>query len=234
MSSPSTALALACVLIAGAGLHQAGSTMPQTVPQPAAAAPAPATATPPDASEVRFAGEILRGQAFERDIGHSLLFRLTPATSEDGGGWVIEILPPMQKPDDPVEFSEIATPPYHAYNERYVAAAFGYSTKEAMDTPLRKFQFVQSVADEHIANEVVNAMLYPSIVPDSEKARIDAEAAGVFLGTGQLHILRSRITPGKGDPDTIAWIKFEVVVNFASNVTLQQVLAPQPPPTRHR
>jgi hypothetical protein len=226
MSSSFTVLALAYVLIAGVGIRQTDSATPQTAPQPPAATPS-ATA---DASEVHFTGEILRGQVFERDIGHGLLFRLTPATSQEGGGWVIEILPPTQKPDDPVEFSEIATPPYHAYNERYVAAAFGYSAKEAMDAPLRKFQFVQSVADEHIANEVVNAMLYPSIVPDSEKARIAAEAEGVILGTGQLHILRSRITVGKGDPDTIASIKFDVVLNFASDVTLEQVLAPKPPP----
>jgi len=223
-----TTFALACALTASA----------QTAPPQTAAQPAPSPAAPqPAASEVRFTGEVLRDQIYERDIGHDLLFRLTPATSDDGGGWVIEILPPTQKPDDPVEFSEIATPPYHAYNERYVAAAFGYSAKEALESPLRKFQFVQSLADDHIASEVVNAMLYPSIVPEPEKERISAEAAGIFLGTGQLRILGSQIVPGKGQPDVIASIKFEVVLNFDTDVTLQQVLAPQPPPAapkRHR
>jgi len=184
------------------------------------------------AAEIRFTGEAVRGQPFERDIGHNLTFRLTPATSDEGGGWVIEILPPVEQPDDPVEFSAIATPPYHAYNDRYVAAAFGYSAKEAVHATLRKFYFVQSVNDEHIADEVVNAALYPSTVSDGDKLRIAAEAAGVKLGRGELRILHSRITPGKGEPDTIAWIKFEVVLNFSPGITLQDVLAPKPPDAR--
>ncbi len=80
------------------------------------------------------------------------------------------------------------------------------------------------------ADEVVNAALYPSTVGESEKARIAAEAAALELGTGELHILRSRVIQGKaGAPDTIAWIKFEVVLNFSSGLTLQDVLAPHPP-----
>ena len=111
-----TVLALAFSLTAAA---QTG--VPPAAPPQAAAASAPQ----PDSSELSFTGEVLRGQPYDHDIGHDLVFHLTPATSDDGGGWVIEILPVRQAPDDPVEFSEIATPPYHAYNERYVAAAFG-------------------------------------------------------------------------------------------------------------
>jgi hypothetical protein len=51
-----------------------------------------------------------------------------------------------------------------------------------------------------------------------------------MLGTGQLRIVHSRITPGKdGAPDVIASIKFEVVLNFSPGLTLQEVLAPHPP-----
>jgi hypothetical protein len=134
----------------------------------------------------------------------------------------------VEQPDDPVEFSAIATPPYHAYNDRYVAGAFGYSAKEAIKTPLRKFYFVQSVNDEHVANEVVNAALFPSTVSEADKLRISEEASGLKLGRGEFRILRSRITPGKGEPDTIAWLKFEVVLDFSPGITLAQVLAPKP------
>ena len=202
-----------------------------SVAAPMAVAAPPAQSTPADADKIHFAGEAARGQAFTREIGHNLVFRLTPATSDEGGGWVIEILPPTEPADgDPIEFSAIATPPYHAYNDRYIAAAFGYSAKEALDTPLRKFNFVQSVEDQHRADEVVNAALYPSTVGEAERARVAAEAAALMLGSGQVRILKSKIASGKeGSPDVIAWIRFEVDLNFAPGLTLQEVLAPHPP-----
>jgi len=219
-------LSFTCALAVAICARSSALAASQDQPPPAASAPAPQ----PDVPELRFTGEVTRGQSFARDIGHHLTFRLTPATADEGGGWVIEILPPVEPADDPVEFAAIATPPYHTYNDRYLAAAFGYSAKEAVQAPIRKFNFVQSVTDEQRANEVVNAGLYPSTVSEADKARIAAEAADLNLGTGQLRILRFRITQGKGgSPDTIAWVKFEVVANFSPGLTLQQVLAPKPP-----
>jgi len=224
------ALLLGCALTAGIAAPP-GNPQSQSGPSPSA-----------DADKIHFTGEAMRGQPFTKDVGHNLFFRLTPATSDEGGGWVIEMLPPTEpaaapvdpedpKPaSDPIEFASIATPPYHAYNDRYIAAAFGYSAKEALGTPLRKFNFVQSVQDEERANEVVNAALYPSTVGESERARVAAEAAALMLGTGQLRILKSKIASGKeGSPDVIAWIRFEVDLNFSPGLTLQQVLAPHPP-----
>lgn len=201
----------------------------QDGPHPAASISSPSA----DPDEVRFTAEVLRGQIYEHDIGHDLVFRLTPAVSDEGGGWVIGILPAIEPSDESIEFVEIATPPYHSYNDRYLAATSGYSAREAVAITKRKFYFVQSVADEHIANEVVNAALYPSAVSDAEKGRITGEAAGLYLGSGELRIVHSRITPAKGGvPDTIAWIKFEVTLNFSPNLTLAQVLAPKPLATR--
>ena len=230
MAPRSISLALACTVILGTGLRpSAVVALQQDQPPPAATVPT----SQPDVPELRFTGEVTRGQSFTRDIGHNLTFRITPATADEGGGWVIEILPPVEPSDDPVEFAAIATPPYHAYNDRYLAAAFGYSAKEAVQAPVRKFNFVQSVLDEQRANEVVNAGLYPSTVSEADKARIAVEAAALNLGTGELRILHSRITTGKnGTPDTIAWVKFEVALNFSPGLTLQQVLAPHPPTSK--
>jgi hypothetical protein len=182
-----------------------------------------------DSAEVRFTGEVLRGQIYEHDVGHNMIFRLTPAVSDEGGGWVIGMLPSVEPADESLEFVQVATPPYHGYNDRYLGATAGYSSREAVAITTRKFYFVQSVADEHIASEVVNAALYPSTVSENEKSRIERESAQLNLGSGELHLVRWRISSGKGgEPDTIAWLKFEVVVNFSSGVTLQSVLAPQP------
>jgi hypothetical protein len=186
-----------------------------------------------ESSQVRFSGEVFAGKRFVYDIGHGLVFGLQPLTGDGGGGWVIEIVPKVQAPDDPVEFSEIATPPYHFYNDRYLAAAYGYSAKEAVQMTTRKFNFVLSVADEDKANDVVNAMLYPSAISDDEKARIARESTSVQLGHGEFHMTHSHVTLGKGDtPDSIDMLKFEVVVNFSSGLTLAHVLAPKPPASR--
>jgi len=213
-----------CSLLSASGRGSFQGNSPRTPP----AAPVPS-----DLSEAHFTGEVLRGQIYEHDVGHDLVFRLTPATSDEGGGWVIGMWPTTEPPDEVTEFVEIATPPYHSYNERYLAAAAGYSAREAVEVTKRTFYFVESLADQHIASEVVNAVLYPSTVSEDEKTRIDAESAGVYLGSGQLRILRFRITPGKGgSPDTIAWVRFEVALNFAPGITLQSVLRPKPP-SRH-
>jgi hypothetical protein len=236
----SIGLALACVSLVGAAVCLLTADGSQDRPS------APA-APQLDLPELRFSGEVTRSQPFTRDVGHHLVFRLTPATSDEGGGWVIEILPPVEPARDPfdavddakpagdaVEFAAIATPPYHAYNDRYIAAAFGYSAKEALQAPLRRFNFVQSLEDEQRASEVVNAALYPSTVGEVERARVAAEAAALKLGTGQLRIVHSRITQGKdGAPDVIASLKFEVVLNFSPGLTLQEVLAPHPPDRKH-
>jgi hypothetical protein len=183
-----------------------------------------------ESAEVRFSGEVLGGRQFTHDIGHGLVFGLAPLTGDGGGGWVIEIVPKVQAPDDPVEFSEIATPPYHFYNDRYLAGAYGYSTKEAVQMTTRKFNFVLSVEGEQQASDVVNAALYPVTTSEEEKERIAHESAGLQLGHGEFRITHSHVTLGKGDiPDSIDVLKFEVVVNFSSGLTLAEVLAPKTP-----
>jgi hypothetical protein len=217
------------VVACGLALGMTGSIPHDGAPQEGHSKPASAAQTPSDSSEVRFSGEVLRGQIYEHDVGHNMIFRLTPAVSDEGGGWVIDMLPSVEPVDEPLEFVEVATPPYHGYNDRYLAGTAGYSAREAVAATTRKFYFVQSVADEHIASEVVNAELYPSAVSEDEKSRIGTESAGIYLGSGELYIVHSRITPGKGgEPDTIAWLKFDVVLNFSSEITLQSVLAPKP------
>jgi hypothetical protein len=227
MSPRSISVALVSGLALGAILSLPASAAPQAEAQatPQAAAPA--------ASQIRFEGEILHGQIYEHDIGHGLVFRLTPATSNEGGGWVIEILPAIQPDDETLEFTEIATPPYHAYNDRYLAAAFGYSAREAVQITVRKFYFVRSLEDQQRAADVVNATMYPGTASEAEKVRAADEAVSVNLGRGQLRIIHSKITPGKaGVPDTIAYVKFEVVLDLSPGFTMRQVLAPRVEPAR--
>ena len=216
---------LVCGLAAGTNLSLSAGAASQAGGQTSSGAQPAA-----EASQIRFEGEILRGQIYEHDIGHGLEFHLTPATSNEGGGWVIEILPAVQ-PADETEFSEIATPPYHAYNDRYLAAAFGYSAREAVQITVRKFYFVRSVEDQQRAADVLNTTLYPGTASDAQKVRAAEEAASVSLGRGELRIVHSKITPGKaGVPDTIGYVKFEVVLDLSPGFTMRQLLAPRAEP----
>ena len=88
-----------------------------------AQSPAP-TSSSAETSQVRFTGEVYDGTVFDREVGHDLVFRLTPLAGDAAGGWVIEIVPKVQPADEPAEFLAIATPPYHFYNERYLAGAY--------------------------------------------------------------------------------------------------------------
>lgn len=218
---------LVCSIALGASLCRSSGAVAQAGGQstPSAAAP--------EGSQIRFEGEILRGQIYEHDVGHGLLFRLTPATSDEGGGWVIQILPSAEPADETAEFAEIATPPYHAYNDRYLAAAFGYSAREALQITVRKFCFVRSVEDQQRAADVLNTTLYPGTASEAQKVRAAEEAVSVNLGRGELRIIHSKVTPGKaGVPDTIAFVKFEVALDFSPGYTMGQLLTPRTEPPR--
>jgi hypothetical protein len=225
MSSARIAYVSACSLVWAAVLGCAVWVSSRAQAQ--STVPASSSAETP---QLRFTGEVYEGTVFDREVGHDLVFRLSPLTGDAAGGWVIEIVPKVQSADGPAEFLAIATPPYHFYNERYLAGAYGYSTKEAVAINPRRFNFALTIADDHIAEDVVNSAIYPSTASEQEKQRIASEAAGVNLGHGELRILKSRVRFGKdGSSDAIAYLKFEVTLNFSPGLTLQQVLAPKPP-----
>jgi len=184
--------------------------------------------------DIQFSGEIDRGKTYIHDIGHDLQFRLEVPSVGDYAGWDISITPNKQPADGPIEFSAIATPPYHNFNDRYLETTFNFSAQEILQMSPRRFNFVMSVDDEHRAEEVVNAWLYPNSVSDDDKERIAVSSANIQLGTAEFSILQSRVTSNKDPlyPGSIAWIKFDVKIKFPPGLTLAQVLAPVEPPAK--
>ena len=184
--------------------------------------------------DLEFTSEIDRGKTYIHDIGHDLQFRLEVAPSGDYAGWDISITPKTQPKGDPIEFSAIATPPYHNFNERYLETTYNFSAQEILEMSPRRFNFVLSVDDEHRAEEVVNAMLYPNSVSEDDKQRIAVSSANIQLGTGEFVILKSRVTSLKDPlyPGSIEYIKFEVSLKFPPGLTMAQVLAPAEPPSK--
>ena len=181
-----------------------------------------------------FTGEIERGKTYIHDIGHDLQFRLDVSPEGDYAGWDISITPKTQPSDGPIELSAIATPPYHNFNERYLETTYNFSAQEILEMSPRRFNFVMSIDDEHRAEEVVNAMLYPNSVSDDDKQRIAMSSANIQLGTGEFSIQRSRVTSLKDPlyPGSIEYIKFEVKLKFPPGLTMSQVLAPVETPPK--
>jgi hypothetical protein len=181
-----------------------------------------------------FTGEIDRGKTYIHEIGHDLQFRLEVSSEGAFAGWDISITPKTQPKDGPIEFSAIATPPYHNFNERYIETIYNFTAQEILEMSPRRFNFVLSLDDEHRAEEVVNAMLYPNSVSDDDKQRIAISSANIELGTGEFLIQKSRVTSIKDPlyPGSIEYMKFEVRLKFPPGLTMAQVLAPAETPSK--
>jgi hypothetical protein len=177
--------------------------------------------------DLHITGEVSRDKVFERDMGRGLVFRLAPPANASDIGWVIEVVPKAEPEDGPIEFSSIATPPYHAYNDRIIATAFGRSASEVVRLKDRTFYFVQSVHDEHRAEEVVNAAFYPTDISDQERVRVAAEQREIPISKGELHILKAHTGQSKimGDLGGIDWIRFEVDIEFSPGLTMADIIA---------
>jgi hypothetical protein len=184
--------------------------------------------------DLQFTGEIDRGKTYIHDIGHGLQFRLEVSSLGDYAGWDISITPKTQPSDGPIEFSAIATPPYHNFNDRYLNITYNFSAQEIVEMSPRRFNFVMSIDDEHRAEEVVNALLYPNSVSDDDKQRIAVSSTNIQLATAEFSIVKSRISSNKDPlyPGSIAWLSFEVKVKFPPALTLAEVLAPTEPPPK--
>lgn len=189
--------------------------------------PVPATFLSVKNPRIEFTGEVLRGNLFTRQIAENLVFRLNPQPAQ-GSGWFIEIVPKVPPPKgEYAEFTWVATPPYHFFNQRYLDTSYGTTAAQAVsrDAP-RDFNFVQTLDDYRIARNVVNMVIYPNHATDEEMARVRKDAARVMTGSGTLYILDSRITPGKNDKDmgSIDWIRFRVELKLSSGQSIAQIL----------
>lgn len=177
--------------------------------------------------DLQFVGEVSRGKTFQEDIGHDLVFRLALTPGYSDIGWKIQIAPKTDPEDGPIEFSAVATPPYRRYNPRFLEASYGNTAKQAVEMTPRVFYFVQSIDDEHRAEECLNAAMYPTNVSDEERVRVVQEQEQIQLGKGELRIVKSRVGRGKTltDAGTIDWLRFEVTIKFSPSMTMGNILA---------
>lgn len=160
----------------------------------------------------RFGGEVTHGQPFERSLGGDLVFRLAPSPAGNPPGWTIEVRS-RALPGPENEFSWVVTPPYRAWNPRYLDTSYGWSARDAIAFGERDFHFVMTGADYRAAAEAVRKLLWPAGLPEGELDQARRALDGVPRATGRLVIFDSRLAgTEQGGPGWIEWIRFEVEV----------------------
>ena len=172
-----------------------------------------AAADPP----ARFAGEVARGQAFERALAPGLVFRLVP----DEGGWTVWVGQPGA-PD--ADWSGVVTPPFRGPNARYLEAwHFRNADNSGPNAPgpgsvnapqaVRDFAFVEQADDYRRALDALQGVLWP-------RTDTQGQAALDALGEIMARARRGRLTItdlqlGGLEPGTRPWIeRLRFVVEF--------------------
>ena len=152
---------------------------------------------------VRFSGEVQKGQNFEREFSPGLLFGLAAIDDPVMPGWMIVVRPKdAQDPSD--EFSWVVTPPYRAYNSRYLAVSYGFSAKEIVEDTPRTIRFVKNLSDYKTAAQAARGLLWGEGGGTFEQYLKALDAVPTCQGT--LRILESRVS------QSIDWLKFEFEV----------------------
>jgi hypothetical protein len=155
-----------------------------------------------ESRSVRFAGEILRGQKYSRDISDRLVFNLFPTDY----GWDIAV---WDKRDPKADFVFVVTPPYRFFNPRYIGAIYGYSAAEAVALTPRVFYFVVNREDHAKALAAVQRLSWSRGGGKNELEEAKRFLDNVPKGQGELKIIDA--TLGRhGGKEQIEYLKFTV------------------------
>jgi hypothetical protein len=163
----------------------------------------------PPATPVRFGGEVRDGHEFARDVGRDLVFRLVPSRDRWAPGWTIEVRWRGETAGER-ERSWVVTPPYRAWNPRYLDLAYGKSAAEVVAITPREFAFVADPGDFDRVHAAVRRILWPDGASDAEVDAARAVVEGARKGEGRLHIRRARLGTGADGRKWIEALAFDV------------------------
>lgn len=174
-----------------------------------------------NSSPIRFIGEVVRGQTFEKEIGRGLVLRLTPGSGEVAD-WTISI---GDKTDPESDFTSVVNSPYRGIiNHIYIA---GWHLRNAdnsgpndgsINAPgnTRKFFFVLNKADAEEAARLLDKILWPATERGWEE--LDKNLAlheAIPKGEGVLTIMDMELgNLAVGEQAWIEEMKFEVELTF--------------------
>lgn len=220
-------------LFAGCGrTHSGGKDEPKGAPASAPSAK-PSSNVPsaprPDAvsssglaTDVHFAGQVSRGEPFERKVAGNLLFRLNPYAAGDSG-WRIEILPDTIPLPKDFDCSGSVTPPGHGPNPIFLDRPDGMTPEKSALWKPHEFNFVADPSKCKTAWDLSVIEEYPSKLSDKEKEAAEEGWGDIFTGVGTLRVSDSRLGPPSvtNEYGPILWLRFEVTLQYPSRATTQ-------------
>jgi hypothetical protein len=167
---------------------------------------------------VRFSGEVLKGQSFERQVGANLFFRLVPEEL----GWSISVGSEAAREN----FCSVVTPPYRGMNTlRIEGWHFRNSDNSGrnelgpknVNAPqeLREFYFVLNEADYRRAFDALQILLWPYSYSKQQIDAAEGAHAKVRKDRGKLMIRDLKLNALEpGERAGIDRMTFDVELTF--------------------
>jgi hypothetical protein len=169
---------------------------------------------------VRFAGEVARGQQFERAIATGLVFRLEPDAGDDSG-WSMRLAPQGERSPASIDCIGSVSEPLHGSNQLEIdpTGAMMVNGHAHWLPNSREFYFVGNPADCKSAWDLANAAYYPSKLSEEQREEAGSKLFQIPTGHGVFTILDSKVkaVTGQERPQSIEWLKFQVELNFTSS-----------------
>jgi len=126
---------------------------------------------------VQFRGGVSRGQAFQKDIGGGMLFKLVP----EGTGWNISIVSKTAQSID-YDFT-LATPPFHGMTALQIQGSQFTSNADALSSQkVRNFSFVLNAHDAQVMGDAITR--FTSGTSSDFNPQISSFGQGEFVISG--------------------------------------------------
>jgi hypothetical protein len=161
------------------------------------------------ADNLRFSGEVVRGQEFRKSLGSGLVFRLEPNDS----GWAITVIPERAADPQCRDYVWVVTPPYRSSNARIINTDYGVKATEALKWSPRDFAFVTNCEDFKLEGDRVDRVLWPANYSEDEVRKAKEKLGTSSLGKGSLKIQDSTIA-SDGKLGRIERIRFKVEITL--------------------
>jgi hypothetical protein len=165
---------------------------------------------------LRFTGEVTRGQRFSKTIAPGMVFRLEPDAGNDPG-WSIRLELSSEPSPESIDCIAPTEETSHGSNE----LAFEAPERIGQDAELkrlREFGFIPTPSECKVAWNLMNLAIYPPKLTDKEREEAGNKLSKIPSGTGTFKVVDDRLSvpPGKDQPVAIDWLKFEVEFRFPS------------------
>jgi len=168
--------------------------------------------------QIKFSGEIKKGERFNHKISKDLIFELLPIEY----GWIISI----RNKNQIENYCGIATPPFHGINSLYIEGWHFRNTDNSgpneageknINAPqeIREFNFVLDQEGYEKTAALLNTILHSGNISSKKITEAETEFGSIKKGNGKLEILEMKFENMKlNEKAAFAYMKFSVELNI--------------------